>query len=103
MSIDLIITTCETAAQANQLAEELLESRLAACIQIDQINSLYRWQGKIAKEPEYRLSIKADSARYKDIEAYLLRAHPYDLPEIICIPVAHGSSDYIAWVVDQTN
>ena len=102
MSIDLIITTCKTPEQANKLAEGLLEAQLVACVQVDRVESLYRWQGKVAKEQEYRLSIKADSAHYKNIEAYLHKNHPYDLPEIICLPIARGSNDYLTWVCAQT-
>ena len=94
----LVLTTCPDEATATHIARALLESGLAACITRQPVRSLYRWQGRIEDEPEVLLLIKTLSHRFADLEMRLKSLHPYDVPEIIALPIAAGSAAYLAWL-----
>lgn len=88
---------------ARRLAEALLEARLAACVNIlAPCCSIYRWQDKLESATETPLLIKTTAACYPALEAAIRRHHPYELPEIIAVPVTHGLPDYLAWVASET-
>lgn len=97
-----VVTTVATLADAQRLARTLVERRLAACAQISQIESVYRWQGALQQEPEYRVLFKTMASRYAELEAALKALHPYELPAIHALPFAHVSSDYAQWIDDNT-
>ena len=102
----LVLTTTATEQQAAQLARGLVESRLAACVHIDTVRSIYRWQGAVHDEPEWRLAIKTTAARYVEVEQFIKAHHTYDTPEILCIDIAGGAADYLRWIgtcVGNTN
>lgn len=82
---------------AENLARLILEERLAACIQIAKIKSLYRWEGKVCSEPEYLLLIKTQVQRYKALEAFIAEHHPYETPEIVQVPISDGAEAYLRW------
>ena len=85
-------TTTETKADAQALADALVERRLAACVQIvGPITSTYRWQGEIERAEEWLCVIKSRRDLYDDLEAAILEIHPYDVPEILITPVTGGS------------
>ncbi len=94
----VVLTTCPDATTATRIARALLESGLAACITHQAVHSLYRWQGRIEEEPEVLLLIKTHSRRFADLEMRLKSLHPYDVPEIIALPIAAGSAAYLAWL-----
>jgi len=94
----IVHTTVDDRPQAEFLARTLLDARLAACIQIVPIHSLYRWEGALESSHEYRLEIKTRTDRYEALEALLLRHHPYETPEILAVPVVAGSKEYLKWV-----
>jgi periplasmic divalent cation tolerance protein len=95
----VIFTTCPDEAAASRIARNLVESGLAACVsRVGPVHSTYRWQGAIQDEPEVLLVIKAVSTRYSELEMRLKSLHPYDVPEIIALPVASGSADYLSWL-----
>jgi periplasmic divalent cation tolerance protein len=95
----VVLTTCPDDAAAARLARELVESGLAACVnRVGTVHSTYRWQGAIHDEPEVLLVIKTLSVRYPELEMRLKSLHPYDVPEIIALPVTRGSSAYLAWL-----
>jgi periplasmic divalent cation tolerance protein len=95
----VVLTTCPDDAVAARIARELVESGLAACVnRIGAVHSTYRWQGATHDEPEVLLVIKTLSARYPELEMRLKSLHPYDVPEIIALPVAAGSAQYLAWL-----
>ncbi|MGE5468415.1 MAG: divalent-cation tolerance protein CutA [Ignavibacteria bacterium] len=99
----LVITTLPDEASAEALAARLVESRVAACVNIlAPCRSVYRWQGKVEDAQEVPLLIKTTAARYADLEAAIRAAHPYELPEIVALPVAQGLPDYLAWVAAET-
>ena len=95
----VVITTMETQAEAERLASELVERELAACVQvIAPLTSVYRWQGKVETASEALLLMKTTRAAYPQLEAALKHLHRYETPEIIALPVATGSADYLAWL-----
>ena len=99
----LILTNLPDANSAQALAATLVSERLAACVNVlAPCRSVYRWQGAIESAQEVPLLIKTTAARYADLEAAIRAAHPYELPEIIAVPIAHGLPDYLDWVVTET-
>jgi len=98
MKACLVITTCASREEADQLATQIVENRLAACVQISEINSYYIWEGEVVQEAEFRLAIKTRRERYEKLEAWIREQHSYDVPEIILVPVETGSVDYLDWI-----
>lgn len=95
----LILCTCPDNQVAEQLATSLVEQRLAACINIvPGLTSIYRWQGKLEKGTEVLLMIKTSRQQYAAVEAAIQQQHPYELPEIIAVPLVEGSSEYLRWI-----
>jgi len=95
----VVLTTCPDQAVAARIARELVESGLAACVsRVGPVHSTYRWQGAIRDEPEVLLVIKTVGARYSELEMRLKSLHPYEVPEIIGLPVTRGSADYLGWL-----
>ena len=104
MSSLLVFTSLPDAASAQTLAETLVEQRLAACVSIlGPARSLYRWSGKLTQAEEVPLLIKTQAARYPALEAAIRSLHPYELPEIIAVPVEFGLPAYLAWVDAETS
>lgn len=95
----MVLTTCPDDTVATRLARDLVEAGLAACVsRVGPLHSTYRWQGAIQDEPEVLLVIKTLSTRYPELEMRLKSLHPYDVPEIIALPVIRGSTEYLAWL-----
>lgn len=104
MSILLVLTQLPDAAAARTLAGVLVEARLAACVNIlAPCRSVYRWQGKIEEAEEIPLLIKTTAERYAALEAAIRRHHPYELPEIIAVPLERGLPGYLDWVAAETS
>lgn len=103
-SATLIVTTnLPDAASAQMLADLLIEQRLAACVNIlAPCRSVYRWHGKIEEATEVPLLIKTTAARYDALEACVRAHHPYELPEIVAVPITCGLAEYVAWVATET-
>ena len=94
-----VITTTETKADAQAIANALVEKRLAGCVQIiGPITSTYRWQGEVETAKEWLCIVKSRQDLYQALEKAILEAHPYDVPEILAVPVAAGSKDYLEWL-----
>ena len=99
----LVITNLPDRESAGRLAHALIESRLAACINIlSPCTSVYRWQGKTEDAEEFPVLIKTSRERYAALEAAIREAHPYKLPEIIAVPMAAGLPAYLDWVDSET-
>jgi len=95
----LVLCTCPDESVALDIARVLVAEGLAACVnRLSPVTSVYRWQGRICEESEQLLIIKTIPARYEALEMRLKTLHPYETPEIIAIPVAAGSSQYLAWL-----
>ena len=99
----LCYCTCPDAASAQRIAETLVDEHLAACVnQLPAIRSTYRWQGAVHNDNEQLLLIKTTDARLAALERRLLELHPYDVPELIAVPVAQGNATYLDWVRQQS-
>lgn len=99
----LVVTTLPDSAAGERIAVELVDKGLAACVNISApVTSLYRWQGKIERDREVMLAIKTTDERYPAVEKAIRDSHPYDLPEVIALPITAGSSDYLAWIEECT-
>ena len=97
--VRIVLTTVGLAEKAEQLANALVERRLAACVNIvGPIRSIYRWKGSIAREQEYLLLIKTTADRAPELEAAFAELHPYELPERIEVAVEGGSLGYLEWL-----
>lgn len=100
----LVLTQVPDRAAAEALAQALIESRLAACVSIGApVDSLYHWRGQIEKAKETPIVIKTAAARYAAVEAAIRARHPYELPEILAVPVTGGHAPYLGWVVDESS
>jgi periplasmic divalent cation tolerance protein len=100
----LVITNLPDRASAERVAHALIENRAAACINIlAECTSVYRWQGKVENEIEVPLLIKTTYDAYPRLEEHIRALHPYELPEIIAVPVSAGLSAYLQWVDQETH
>ncbi len=100
----LVLTNVPDQTVAVNLAEYLVEQGLAACVNIlAPCTSIYHWQGKTESTQEIPLLIKTTQARYMEIEAAICKHHPYELPEIIHVPIAGGLPAYLQWVSEETS
>ncbi len=97
-----ISTTVDSIKEARSIAKLLVEEKLCACVQIDQVRSIYNWDDEITEELESRLTIKTVVENYEIIESRLLEIHPYDLPEIISVPTIFCYKPFADWIVDQS-
>lgn len=99
----LVLTTLPERGGAEALARELLAARLAACIQIGAtVQSLYHWRGQIETANEIPMAIKTRAGLYARLEAEIRRRHPYELPEIIAVPISDGFAAYLDWITGET-
>ena len=95
----LTITTCPDQACAEDLANHLVREHLAACVNIvPGVRSIYEWQGQVTADQEFLLLIKTQANRFDQLEQAIKGRHPYQVPEIVAIPVVRGSNDYLAWI-----
>jgi len=98
----LVMTTCGGKANAELIATLLVEKRLAACVQMFPIASVYRWEGALQKAEEWMLLGKIRAADYADVEAAIAAVHPYSTPEIIEISIEKGAQVYLNWIASVT-
>ena len=94
----LIISTFPDKDSAKKTARLLLEQRLAACVQILPIESIYSWQGKICEDAEFILFIKTNTALFEKVAALIKSHHSYEVPEIIQLPITDGLPEYLNWL-----
>jgi periplasmic divalent cation tolerance protein len=94
----LILSTASTHDEAGRIAEALVNEGLAACVQLSPIESWYRWEGKVEHAPETRLHIKTAADRADQVRDRIRALHSYEVPEIVVLPIAGGSPDYLDWV-----
>jgi periplasmic divalent cation tolerance protein len=99
----LVITNLPSRESAEKLAAQLVEGHLAACVNLlAPCRSTYRWQGKLQHDEEYPLLIKTTRDRYAALEKAIQAGHPYELPEIIAVPITTGLTAYLDWVEAET-
>lgn len=100
----LVLCTCPDRGAANAIATALLEKGLAACVnRVPGVTSMYRWEGHLNSDEEVLLLIKTTAACYPELENTIGKLHPYELPEIVGVPLTVGSADYLDWIRNSTN
>lgn len=102
----IVMTTVDSQAAAEALAAGIVEARLAACVQIVAIASVYRWQGQVRRDGEWLLLIKGGGpgrAHFERLERFIRPIHPYQTPELVQVPITGGSADYLRWLDEASN
>jgi periplasmic divalent cation tolerance protein len=98
-----VVTTTDSAADAERLATGIVTARLGACVQIvGPIRSVYRWQGAIESATEWQLVVKTTTARVPDLIAHITERHGYDVPEVVATPITAGHPGYLDWLRTET-
>ena len=99
----LVLCACPSSEVAASIAETVVSERLAACVsRVDGMVSLFRWQGALEQADESLLLLKTTTERYPALEARLNQLHPYEVPEIIALPLLAGSVSYLNWLATET-
>lgn len=98
-----VITTFESADEAHELANKIVQQKLGACGSISPIESIYRWKNKIETIQEFQLTIKTIESNYVELENFILNNHSYETPQIISVPILGGSRDYLNWLNNETD
>src|SRR5581483_3199506 len=95
----VVLTTAGSETEARKLAQELVERKLAACVNIiPRIQSVYRWEGKVESAEEFLLLIKTTKSRFPDLQSAIRELHSYELPECVLISMDAGSEEYLKWI-----
>ncbi|SME91342.1 divalent-cation tolerance protein CutA [Pseudogulbenkiania subflava] len=99
----LVLCNTPDRTTASRIARQLVEERLAACVNIlPEVQSVYRWQGRIEEASEVPLLVKTTQQAYAGLERRLVELHPYEVPEIVACDIAHGLPAYLTWVAEET-
>lgn len=99
-----VLTTVDDEKKANEIARAILEKRVAACVQVlGPISSSYWWKGKIEQAKEWICLAKARADDYEELQSVIKAVHPYEVPEILAMPVVSGNPAYLNWVRDETS
>jgi len=98
MSYIIIKTTAENYKEAENIANRIIKEKLGACIQLSEIKSFYKWNGKTESSKEVKIEIKTKSSNYKKIEQLIKNISKYKTPQIIAVKIKKGSRDYLNWV-----
>ena len=98
-----VLTSIDTLECARTIANALVGQRLAACVQISKIESVYTWQGSVQNENEYRILVKTSDARYSDVEAAIRELHSYDLPAIYAFDMAQVYGPFGEWIIENSS
>jgi len=100
----VVFVTAPNGEEATRLAELLVGAHLAACVQIlPEMESVYRWEGKIQRQSEILLIAKTTTEKFAELEKEVRALHSYETPEILAVPIVAGSSPYLAWLFDSLN
>ena len=98
----IAMTTLEDEESASRLARSVVEAKLAACVQLMHIRSTFSWEGRVEDAAEVLVLMKTRADVYERLQQFISDNHPYDVPEILQIPVTSGSGPYLSWVNDNT-
>ena len=102
MEVILVYINFPNRDSARQIGTALIENQLAACVNIiPAVESIYQWKGKVCVESEVMALVKTTASRYKQLEEFVVENHPYEVPEVISLPLSQGSEPYLNWVQDQ--
>ncbi len=97
----LVLVTASSQSEGEAIAQALLQFKLAACVSLMPIRSLYTWNGEVHNEAEWQLMIKTDLQNFSQLEAKVRELHSYEVPEIIALPILMGSQPYLSWISEQ--
>jgi periplasmic divalent cation tolerance protein len=98
----IVLTTTGSEEEARQIGRHLVEQRIAACVSIvPQIASIYRWQDKVEETCEWVLIVKTTAAAFGQVREAIAELHSYELPEIICLTIEDGSTNYLQWIAES--
>ena len=99
----LVLVTCGSVQEAQQIGRALVQERLAACVNVVQapVESIYRWKGRVDTAMEFLMIIKSSREQFSALEERIRKLHSYEIPEIIAVPIEKGSRDYLAWLTDS--
>jgi periplasmic divalent cation tolerance protein len=99
----VVLVTCGSRAEARKIARAVVEGRFAACVNVlnAPVESVYRWKGKVESANEFLLVMKTTKERFEKLRDAVLKAHSYDVPEIIALPIARGSKKYLDWIAES--
>jgi periplasmic divalent cation tolerance protein len=98
----IVLTTLPIDADAEQFASQLVEERLAACVNVLPVmKSVYRWQNVVERADERQLIIKTTADRIAALEGWIQKIHPYDVPELLVLSIVQGSADYLSWLAEN--
>lgn len=102
MSHAMVLVTCPDEDSARTLARALVEAKLAACAQLSPITSIYRWENQVEEETEIRLILKTRAALFPRIQTFISDHHPYEVAQIIQLPIQDGLPEYLGWMDENT-
>ena len=102
---EIIVVSCTVPdeSSAQRIADLVLNQQLAACVQSHPITSQYRWDGEVQRNQEIMLTMKTTTERYPALESAIASEHPYEVPEIVAVPIARGSQAYLDWVAAEAS
>jgi periplasmic divalent cation tolerance protein len=103
MTAIAVVTTVGSREEAQRMARTLIERKLAACAQISEIESIYRWKDAVQQEPEFRVLLKTSDERYAEVERAIRELHSYELPAIHSFAFAHVFPAYAAWITENVS
>ncbi|MDJ0634700.1 MAG: divalent-cation tolerance protein CutA [Xenococcaceae cyanobacterium MO_188.B29] len=98
----VVMVTVSSEQEGEKIAEALLTEKLAACVSITPVNSIYTWQEKINRDREWQLFIKTSSNLFPQLRQKIQEIHSYEVPEIIALPIISGFQPYLNWIADST-
>lgn len=96
-----MLVTASSEAEADRLARHLVDTRLAACVSVFPVRSLYRWQGEVQSEAEWQLIVKTDLSQFEALSHAIAEHHSYEVPEVIALPIVAGLPTYLNWLQAQ--
>ena len=97
-----LVTTTDSEQAAGELAEAIVAARLGACVHVMPITSVYRWDGEVTRDAEWRLVVKTTADRLDELMAFVKQRHSYDVPQLVATKLAAGSADYLDWITAET-
>lgn len=97
----IVFVTTSSQTEAEAIAQALVHEKLAACVNLLPIQSVYAWQGEVHHDQEWQLLIKTDLTQFESIQSRIQAMHSYDVPEIIALPIQMGSLPYLRWIATQ--
>ena len=98
----VVLVTASDLEECRKIARALVEKRLAACVNISApVQSIYRWEGKVADEREYMMMIKTSRRLFGELQSEIGHLHSYGTPEIICLPIIEGATNYLHWLAES--